>query len=309
MNRGRHRRAFTLIELLVVIAIVALLIGLLLPAIGKARKAARQAVSLSNIRQIATAGAVYQSDCKGYLPLTCTYQRNWGPVNPNIPCAGLEGWCTWSAWGKNCMGSAWGGMVFDVEAVDRPLNNYLTPGGIEGPNPPSALLDPAAVCRFNFQVPICKDPSDKIGHQRNWPNQNGDGTSCYDDVGTSYQWQAKWYEQLELLYPGNACPQMLQKFELGTRKFKIADGFNPSRLVWLNDEWADIIINNPSVSYQVRNGYDDINKTVMGFMDGHGKYCRAIPGGTGDPNAQQRPWLVPAYNNDDYCVIFMDLNR
>ncbi|MEO1717465.1 MAG: type II secretion system protein [Planctomycetota bacterium] len=71
MHRGSARRTqsgFTLIELLVVIAIIALLIGILLPALGKARDSARTAISLTNQRQIAQALVIYATDNKNLFP-------------------------------------------------------------------------------------------------------------------------------------------------------------------------------------------------------------------------------------------------
>jgi prepilin-type N-terminal cleavage/methylation domain-containing protein len=58
------RRGFTLVELLIVIAIIALLIGILLPGLGQARKTARRVICTANLQQYGTAHIAYAADYK-----------------------------------------------------------------------------------------------------------------------------------------------------------------------------------------------------------------------------------------------------
>src|SRR5919109_3003473 len=74
-SRTDGLRAFTLIELLVVIAIIAVLAGLLLPALALAKGKGRSIKCLNNARQLGLGAVLYADDYKGLFPLRASVNR------------------------------------------------------------------------------------------------------------------------------------------------------------------------------------------------------------------------------------------
>lgn len=104
LHHRRRSNGFTLVELLVVIGIIALLISILLPALNKAREAAKEVSCQSNLRQVYMAAMFYANDNKGFIHAT------YSPTSP------------WETWYRALRGS-----VPPVALTDTSRNVYVCP--------------------------------------------------------------------------------------------------------------------------------------------------------------------------------------
>ncbi len=146
-GRPRARQGFTLIELLVVIAIIAILIGLLLPAIQKVREAAARTTCTNNLKQIALAAHNYDS-AFGSLPGIDLQAV--GPLVKLLPYLELDNQYKLFSFRPAPQGATTNGPTQYFIWFRDPLNRPLTTNTTTVPRPPAAYGGEG-----NFKVFLC----------------------------------------------------------------------------------------------------------------------------------------------------------
>ncbi len=157
-HRTSGAPAFTLIELLVVIAIIALLVGILLPALASARWSARATACSARLHQLGAALAMYLNDYPDRLPQVRVPVGGGASANIGALFGGKKG--SLPAYG-----------IDEYGAERRPLNRYVLTGDV----PPDASTD-------RFEIAAFQSPADAGG---TIPGI-GPVASMYDLLGSSY---------------------------------------------------------------------------------------------------------------------------
>lgn len=159
-NRIERKTGFTLVELLVVIGIIALLMGMLLPALNRAKEAANTVKCAGNLRSIGQGLLTYTVDYKGAFPASYIYKGQKivnGVQQPDKPVNGYIHWSSWIYGNKSKNGDVAYKSLFGWDAFKCPS---IEAGGLPPTNPfPEVALagvptDPSC-SGYDDQAPRC----------------------------------------------------------------------------------------------------------------------------------------------------------
>ncbi len=339
-NPSPRTPAFTLIELLVVIAIIALLIGLALPALAKARRAARLSVSISNQRSIAAAMNTYRTE-RDIIP-SFWAERSRGSTQGTAP--------HWAFMGKNC-GVRWNLSSWDIPATLRPLNQYLVSSDKNLGNDQNATDADRTIQLEALRSPadtytIYKGPADFTAGNRVWPIFDP-RTTTYDDVGSSYIFSTLLYREFMSRkeyngivrvtvstggliswapLAGTQASVMSSLAAALNRRIRLATT-SESRLVLATDKTGVQFVSNDdlgpaSIDQTGRpvspwtnwlSEFGDLNRSAIAYFDGSARYTALVrnhPSAFAYPNGVISTSSNPAWNlrargaiGDDYTMI------
>ncbi|MBI1827623.1 MAG: type II secretion system protein [Planctomycetes bacterium] len=300
-------RGFTLIELLVVVAIIAMLIALLLPSLDRARKQAKQAVCLSNLKGLGASSRVYEADDP----------QGWGiPVHPmqfmqdpNHPTfIGAYEWGGKSGIGRpgflgggtNLVDSKYGTKAGFGPAT-RPMNAILYKGGFTDYLSPSfnraGATEDTKLSLDAYRCPADDGPP-RGGHCQEWVES---GNSSYDHFGNSYAANVFMIAIQGGLMHSNS-PYMRPLTRVPT----------PARTIYYEENigrWAWAARLDPCELAGVRPGVDPgPTKTIRGwhgkdwnytrcFVDSHAEYQSVYIQGTQDKDGYAKHYVAEAISS------------
>jgi len=232
MSRLARRFAFTLIELLVVIAIIAILIGLLLPAVQKVREAASRMSCSNNLKQLAIGVHSYH-DSNNRFPYN-------GDDIRNVGCCYASGYTMWS-WLSRMLPYIEQGNRYDQLGIanNNPQSNCLTLVG-------QPVIKP-------FRCPS-DDTPDIRTDLRNWPGGTPVGVTSYKGVsGSNWCWGT--YTNTP---PGVTCDGL----DNGNGIFWRSDYKRPLRMVNISDGTSNTLMVGEDIGkLNLHNGWPYSNST------------------------------------------------
>jgi len=176
MLRGsKNTRGFTLIELLVVIAIIALLIGILLPALGKARNSARRTRSLNNVRTHGQVLAIYANENRNNLlnPFHAGETDRFGHSESWTVCPSWAGGSCWLM-EHDAFSYHWGPLSRDYYADQKESDVFIAPNDQETLDSVDDLIAQGSINNWVIDISYWYSPTCYFNPRRFYDRTGGE---------------------------------------------------------------------------------------------------------------------------------------